>query len=436
MKFIADFHIHSSYSLATSKELQPENLEIFARIKGLKVVATGDFTHPKWTGELKEKLEPAEDGLFKLKKKYSLDAKHPLIPKDEVRFILSSEISSIYKYGDKVRKVHNLILSPDFETVAKIQAAIRKMGGNITSDGRPILGLDSRNLLEIALQANENIFFIPAHIWTPWFSALGSKSGFDSIDECYRDLSKHIHAVETGLSSDAPMNWLCSFLDRFTLLSNSDAHSPDKLGRNANIFDTDLSYTAIVKTLKKEGTGKFLGTIDMFPQEGKYHYDGHRNCGICWNPEQTFANNEICPKCGRKITVGVLNRVMKLADRKNIQEKKDHTPYHSIIPLKEILSEIVGVGPNSKKVGKQYIDLIQKLGSELGILLTLPLDQIENYGMENLATAICKMREKKIHIQEGFDGEFGKIKVFKKLSADSYQPSEKNYMKASSIAES
>ncbi len=380
------------------------------------MVGTGDFTHPGWLKELKEKLEPGEEGLFKLKKEYKKDL---TIPKashfcSEVRFLLSAEISNIYKKNSKVRKVHNVILSPDFSTAEKIQRSLLKIGGNITSDGRPILGLDSRDLLELTLEASDKTYFIPAHIWTPWFSVLGSKSGFDSIEECFEDLTPYISAVETGLSTDPPMHWMCSFLDNYTLVSNSDAHSPEKLGRNANIFNTDLSYSHIIEAIKTGNPEKFLGTIDLFPQEGKYHYDGHRKCGIRWSPLQTLRNGEICPKCGKKVTVGVMNRVAELADRENLDERPNKLPFISIIPLKEILSEIRHVGSASKAVDSEYFSIIRSFGPELNILIDLPLEQLEKGGYEILSEAIKRMRNRQVIIQEGFDGEYGKIEVFKK----------------------
>jgi len=281
MYYIADLHIHSHFSRATSKSLKPEYLDYYAGLKGIKVVGTGDFTHPGWLEELKEKTVPDGNGFLRLKKDYAIDS--PL-GNNETRFVLTAEISNIYKRGGKVRKVHNVILVNDFEEAEKINRRLVNIGGNLTSDGRPILGLDSRDLLEIVLECSENNYFIPAHIWTPWFSMLGSKSGFDSLNECFADLSGYIHTIETGLSTDPPMNWLCSFLDNVTLVSNSDAHSPDKLGRNANIFNTGLDYFSMVAALKSGDKEKFRGTIDMFPQEGKYHYDGHRKCNICWDP--------------------------------------------------------------------------------------------------------------------------------------------------------
>jgi uncharacterized protein (TIGR00375 family) len=414
MKFIADFHIHSHYSLATSKQLVPLYLDYWARLKGISVVGTGDFTHPAWIAELKEQLEPAEEGLFKIKEEFrnNKELETPYLPGREVRFLLTAEISNIYKKGGRTRKVHNVVFAPDFDTVERIQQKLTAIGGNITSDGRPILGLDSRDLLEMTLEASERIFFVPAHIWTPWFSALGSKSGFDSIAECYGDLAGHIHAVETGLSTDPPMNWMCSFLDDYTLLSNSDAHSPEKLGRNANRFDTELSYEAIIEAIKSGDPSRFHGTIDLFPQEGKYHYDGHRKCGVCWNPVETLKHGGTCPQCGKPVTVGVMNRVVQLSDREDLSQRKMRLPFKSIIPLKEMLAELEGVGPNSKKVDHTYMSLIKKGVSELELLLDVPLEEIDTLGGSVLAEAVRRMRDREIHIKEGFDGQFGIIKVF------------------------
>jgi uncharacterized protein (TIGR00375 family) len=414
MYFIGDLHIHSHYSVATSKELKPEYLDYWARIKGIKVLGTGDFTHPGWLMELKEKLELAEEGLYKLKKTFHKDIPFLLSQGDssQPRFILSAEISTIYKKYNKVRKIHNVIFSPDFESAERLQQKLKRMGFNITSDGRPILGMDSRDLLELVLNCSDKMFLVPAHIWTPWFSVLGAQSGFDSIEECYSDLSSYIYAAETGLSSDPPMNWMCSILDRYTLISNSDAHSPDKLGRNANLFNTELSYEDIIGAMKTGDPEKFQGTIDFFPQEGKYHYAGHRKCNICWDPVETLKNNGICTVCGKPVTMGVMNRVLELSDRKNIDERSNRLPFHSLIPLPEILSEIYGVGISTKQVYKAYSSLIQKAGSEFNISLTMPLEEIRIMGHDLLAEAIRRMRNREVIVTEGFDGEFGRIKVF------------------------
>jgi uncharacterized protein (TIGR00375 family) len=422
MKFVADFHIHSHYSVATSRDLKPESLDLWGRIKGIRVIGAGDFTHPEWVKELKNKLEEAEPGLFRLKDKFRRETQSHPSPEREVRFLLTAEISTIYKKSARVRKTHNIIFAPDFKTCEKIQKKITKIGGNITSDGRPILGMDSRNLLELCLEASKDIFFVPAHIWTPWFSILGDKSGFDSPTECFEDLTQYIHAVETGLSSDPPMNWLCSFLDRFTLLSNSDAHSPEKLGRNANIFNTELSYEAIVNAIKTGDPEQCLGTIDLFPQEGKYHFDGHRKCNIVWSPIETFHNKGICPKCGKTVTIGVMNRVAQVSDRDDPLERENRLPFYSLIPLKEILSEITGSGEKSKKVEQLYHKILGVEVSELELLLDTPIQEIERRGGSILVEAIRRMRNRQVHISEGFDGEFGKVLLFEEGEMELFRP--------------
>jgi len=413
MRFIADFHIHSHYSVATSSELTPERLDLWARRKGIQVVGTGDVFHPGWYEDLKEKLAPAEEGLFKLKEDYRL--KDELISPSAlkpVRFMLSGEISSIYKDKGHVRKVHNLILCSSFDAAKKIQGTLGRMG-NIRSDGRPILGIASRDLLEIALGAGDDTIFVPAHIWTPWFSVLGAKSGYDTIEECFGDLTGHIFAVETGLSSDPAMNWLCSFLDNYTLISNSDAHSPEKLGREANLFDAELSYPAIRDAMNGSGKQEFLGTIEFFPQEGKYHLDGHRKCGICWSPQETERYGGICPVCGRKVTVGVLNRVMQLADRTDPEERAHRDPFYCLTPLKNLLGEIKGVGANSKEVNRQYEHLLTRGGSEFSILLDLAYEEIGEIGDQVLEEGIKRLRNREVYIEEGYDGKFGIVKVFR-----------------------
>jgi len=383
---------------------------VWGQRKGLAVLGTGDFTHPGWAAELQQKLEPAEEGLFVLKKEYRGDR---ATVGEATRFILTAEISSIYKFADKVRKVHNLIFAPRFETVYKIQQKIENLGGNIRSDGRPILGLDSRDLLELCLEAAEDILFVPAHIWTPWFSALGSKSGFDTIAECYRDLTDYIFAVETGLSSDPPMNWMCSFLDRYTLISNSDAHSPEKLGREACLFETDLSYTGVTGAIIGGASAGFRGTVEFFPQEGKYHHDGHRKCGISWDPLTTLHHDNICPVCGKPVTVGVLNRVAQLADRKDIHERPARDPFFSLIPLKEIIAELEGVGSSSKKVEQRYSEYLHRFGSELSILMYTDLEDIQREADSELALSLQRMRERRIHAEAGCDGEYGRIKLWR-----------------------
>lgn len=411
-KLIVDLHIHSHYSRATSKQLTPEYLEYWARIKGVQVVGSGDLTHPGWLAELREKLEPAEEGLFRLKPAYrdvAATVNFPA-PDGEVRFLLTGEISNIYKKGDKVRKVHNVVCVPDFATAERIQAKLDTIG-NITSDGRPILGLDSKDLFDLCLNVSDRIMFIPAHIWTPWFSALGAKSGFDNLVECFEELTPQLAAVEMGLSTDPAMNWMCSFLDDFTLLANSDAHSPEKLGRNANLLATELSYPAIRDAIIS-GDERFLGTISFFPQEGKYHFDGHRKCGVCLDPVETLRHQGRCPQCSKPVTVGVANRVVELSDRADILQRPNRKPFRSLIPLKEILGELLGVGENSKKVAQVYQELVVKWGPELDILMELPVEVIKNEGDALLAEAIRRMRAGEVLIREGYDGEYGSIRVF------------------------
>ncbi|MBI9089445.1 MAG: UvrD-helicase domain-containing protein [Desulfobacterium sp.] len=421
MEFIADLHLHSHFSRATAKNLDLEHLYQAAQLKGVTLVGTGDFTHPGWMAELETKLVPAEPGLFKLKTSMEaqLDREIPQGCRGPVRFLLQCEISSIYKKADRVRKNHNLLYFPDLEAVKRFNGKLDRIG-NIKSDGRPILGLDAEKLLAVMLDTCGDAFLVPAHIWTPWFSMLGSKSGFDSIEECFGPLSHEIFAVETGLSSDVPMNWRVKDLDRITLISNSDAHSPMYLGRNASMFRGKLSFDGIKKALSK-GDDTFLGTIDMFPEEGKYHYDGHRKCNVCLNPEETAAMAGRCPQCGKPLTLGVLYRVQELASRPEGYDPGNRPPFRSIIPLADILSEIFDVGPKTKKVGLHYDMALERLGPELGILLKTPIRDIEASGIPLLAEAVRRMRRGEVSISPGFDGEFGKVKIF--------EPEEKRRLK-------
>ena len=414
MKFITDLHVHSKYSRATAKNLDLENLYIAAQLKGVTVVGTGDFTYPAWFEEIAEKLVAAEPGLFKLKEELArqCDARVPESCRGPVRFILVTEISNIYKKYGRTRKNHNLVFAPDMEVARNFSNRLDKIG-NIKSDGRPILGLDARDLLETLLETSTDAFLIPAHIWTPWFSVLGSKSGFDSIEECFEDLTPHIFAVETGLSSDPSMNWRVSSLDGFTLVSNSDAHSPLNLGREANLFNTELSYPAIKSALKTANPAQFLGTFEFYPEEGKYHIDGHRLCDVSFWPATTLKHDGQCPVCGKPLTLGVLYRVEELADRKGGHKPSRSAPYFSIIQLKDILSEILRVGPNSKKVNRAYQAALDKLGSEFNILQNLNTAAIEQAGISLLAEAVERMRCGEISVIPGYDGQYGRVKIFK-----------------------
>ena len=407
MKYIADLHVHSHYSMATSKYADVEGFYTWANIKGINLVGTGDFTHPGWYNELKEKLVPDDNGFYKLKETPEISDGFNLIKEDCIRFCLSSEISSIYKKNGKTRKVHSLIYSPNLDTVMKINKKLEKIG-NIGSDGRPILKLDPKILLEIIKEASPDTYLIPAHIWTPWFSLFGSRSGFDTIEECFEYMTEHIFALETGLSSDPEMNWKWSALDKYTLVSNSDAHSPQKLGREANLFDTEFSYTGMFNALKtKKG---FLGTYEFYPQEGKYHYDGHRKCNIVLHPKEVLKMDCICPVCKKQLTLGTLHRIIKLSDRKKAANPSNAVFKHQI-PLKEILSEILNVGPNTKTVNNKYSDIISKFINEFNFLFDIPIEEIKPYDSK-LSEAVSKMRNGDIAAVPGFDGEFGVIKVF------------------------
>lgn len=403
MLYYTDLHIHSKYSRATSKSCNLEELAIWAQKKGLSLISTGDFTHPAWFAEIREKLVPSDNGTFRLK---------PEIEKEigaSVKFILSVEISTIYKKWDKTRKVHHIVFVPDLQTAENFRQKLDAIG-NIKSDGRPILGLDSRNLLETVLESGENSYIIPAHIWTPWFSVLGSKSGFDSIEDCYGDLAEHIFAVETGLSSDPEMNWHVSKLDKFRLVSNSDAHSPSKLAREATVFNKEPDYYSIMHALKT-GDG-YDGTVEFFPEEGKYHEDGHRKCNICLTPEETKKLNGICPVCGKPLTIGVLYRVNELSDRHEIITPPSTAgKTYSLVPLQEILSEILQVGPSSKSVVCEYGRLIKTFGSELSILQNVPADDLTRYSTL-LGEGISRLRQGKVIKQAGYDGEYGVIRLF------------------------
>jgi len=412
MEFIADLHIHSRFSRATSKALDPEHLSLWSQKKGISVVGTGDCTHPGWLSELSEKLmEAPEEGLYLLRTdiQRTVDERVPAACRAETRFLLTGEISCIYKKEGRTRKLHHLVLMPDMDAIQRFNRRLERIG-NLASDGRPILGLDSRDLLEITLEASEKAFFIPAHIWTPWFSLFGSRSGFETIEACFEDLTPHIYALETGLSSDPPMNRRLSALDPYLLVSNSDAHSPARLGREANRFDTDLDYPHLIEALKT-GAG-FSGTIEFFPEEGKYHLDGHRNCGVRLHPGETAGLGGICPVCGRPLTVGVLSRTYELSDRSH---PKLTRPFHSLIPLPEILSEILQCGPATQKTTGVYERLLAHLGPELKILMEVPLTPIETLGGPVLAEAVRRMRSREVICQEGYDGEYGTIHLFQAM---------------------
>ena len=410
MRFFADLHIHSRFSRATSKDTSIESLWKWAQIKGISVIGTGDFTHPLWYKELNQKLDANNNNLLQLKEK-DKDISIPDSCVNEASFMLTTEVSCIYSKNGRVRKIHSLIFVPDFAVASKLSHALGKIG-NLSSDGRPILGLDAKTLLKIVLDISHETMFIPAHAWTPHFSVFGASSGFDSLEECFDELTPHIYAIETGLSSNPAMNWRLSSLDAVTLISNSDAHSPAKLGREANIFDADhdMSYEFITNAIKtRQG---FVGTVEFFPEEGKYHYDGHRSCGVNLSPEETIRQRCLCPVCGKKVTIGVMHRVKKLANREGGFKPPHALPFYSLIPLQEIIAETKGVGVSSKTVTTEYLRIIENLGNELKILMDLPLHEIERVSSPLLAEAIGRVRSGNVHIAPGYDGEYGKIKIF------------------------
>ena len=408
MKTIADLHIHSRFSMATSREGTPENLDFWARKKGISLIGTGDFTHPVWREELKERLVTEGNGLYRLRDEYVKEESRKF-PGEGTRFVVSGEISSIYKKNGKTRKVHNVILLPSLEAADAMAQSLEKIG-NIHSDGRPILGLDSHDLLEMMLDVCPEGILIPAHIWTPHFSVLGAKSGFDSVEECFEELAPYIHALETGLSSDPAMNWRISKLDRYQLVSNSDAHSPSKLGREANLLDIDCSYEGLYRAIQ---TGEGLeGTVEFFPEEGKYHFDGHRKCGVSLSPVEAERLGGICPVCGKKLTMGVDHRVEQLADRVEGFVKEDGKKYESLVPLPEVISACMGYSAASKKVQGCFEKMLQTLGTEFDILRNVPSEDIKTCAGERIAEGIENVRTGKVKRIPGYDGEYGKIQLF------------------------
>jgi len=403
MRIIADLHIHSSYSRATSPEMNLPVLERWAGYKGIGLLGTGDFTHPAHLAAITELLEESEPGLYTLS---GSKAENP------ARFMLTAEVSNIFTQGGRTRKVHSLIFAPSIEAARRINSTLEKMGGNLKSDGRPIFGFSATDLLKAVLDSSADAMLVPAHAWTPWFSLFGSKSGFDSIEECFGDLSPHIRAIETGLSSDPAMNARLSALDNITLISNSDAHSPAKLGREANILNSCLDFFEITGILKSKDTNRFTQTIEFFPEEGKYHSDGHRGCGVLFTPEQTAKAGGKCPVCGKGLTVGVTNRVSQLADRPAHIPVKSAQRFVSAVPLAEIIAESYGVGVNSARVTREYMRLVTTAGNEFSLLLDMSEDDLTQAAGREIAGAIMKVRRGEVSITPGFDGEFGKIRIF------------------------
>lgn len=401
MRIIADIHIHSRFSRATSPEMDIEGLDRWAKKKGINLLGTGDFTHPTYFSILKAKLKPLGNGLFVLKDGGS------------THFMLTAEVSNIYSQGGRVRRIHNILTAPSLEVVEGINNALKRHG-NLSADGRPIFGFSAKELVKIVLDVSPDCMIIPAHAWTPWFSIFGSNSGFDSIEECFGEYSKYIYAIETGLSSDPRMNWRLSSLDDITLISNSDAHSPSKLGRETNVFDCEMDYFEITRVIKDKDRKRFLYTVEFFPEEGKYHYDGHRGCQVLLSPKETKGFQGQCPICGKGVTIGVMHRVDDLADRPEDFIPEGAIPSRHLVPLEEIIAEALDVGVTSERVRNEYERLVKEKGSEFAILLDMPYGDIKRIAHPRVAEGIIRVREGRLHITPGYDGVYGKIRIFEK----------------------
>ncbi|OGH68647.1 MAG: hypothetical protein A3J66_01945 [Candidatus Magasanikbacteria bacterium RIFCSPHIGHO2_02_FULL_47_14] len=412
MRQILDLHTHSKYSRACSKELELPKIAATCAIRGIDIVATGDFTHPKWFAHLKEQLKESGDGIYQLNSKSSTSG-------SSTKFLIGTEVAVIKKHKDKVRRLHLLLFAPSLEVAEKCIQELQKRNINLNADGRPIIGMTAKDLLQLILEVDERMVMIPAHAWTPWFGVFGSKGGYDSLEDAFEELAPRIFAIETGLSSDPLMNWRCSWLDRICMVSCSDAHSPQKLGREANVFqftdEKEISYDEIMRILRTQDRKKFLYTVEFYPEEGKYHYDGHRECKVSFHPRETKKHKGVCPVCKRPLVIGVMNRVEELADRTEDEARTTGTqriPYKNLVPLPEILADTFHVGVGTKRVVEAYTDLITHCRSEFSLLLDTPLEKIEQYSSKQIAQAIGCVREGRIHIEPGYDGVFGVVRVF------------------------
>jgi len=415
MKFLADLHLHSKFSRATSRDMTLDAMAAWARVKGVRVLASADFTHPEWLFLTKEKLAPAGNGFFRLKAPQPPDDPQlRALPaaRDDVQFVLSTEISFIYSKQGKVRKIHLLILAPDFESVEKINARLHGLGANLRSDGRPIIGLDARTFVKLVADVSPRSVVIPSHIWTPWFSVFGANSGFDALEECFEEMTPFIFALETGLSSDPPMNWRLSALDRYALVSNSDAHSPSRIGREANAFEAELSYKGMVEAIRSKDPARFLYTVEFFPEEGKYHYDGHRKCNVVLSPRESLAQADLCPVCGKKLTIGVAHRVEELADRTDVRDAGLRVPFKNLIPLNEVIGEACGKTAECQSVWDIYFKFIREFGNEHRILTEVPIADLCRLAPEKVGQGIDRMRKGLVRIAPGHDGEYGTIRLF------------------------
>ena len=401
MRIIADFHVHSAYSRATSRDMHLKTIARWAALKGIVLIGTGDFTHPAYFEEIRTELEETGQGFLRLKEPEP----------SAVHFILTAETSHIYTQAGKGRRVHMMIFAPSLRTVEKINLHLGRIG-NVTSDGRPIFGFSAKDLVKIVLDIDPECLVVPAHAWTPWFSVFGSHSGFDSLEACFEEETPHIRAIETGLSSDPPMNWRWSALDRLSLISNSDAHSPAKIGREANIFDCPLTYGDIISAIQNKDPRRFQATIEFFPEEGKYHFDGHRNCEVVFNPGQTRAASYLCPDCGKPLVVGVMHRVETLADRPEGFKPEDALPCFHLVPLEEILADVYRTGVQSKRIRKEYLRLVERGGSEFTILLDLPEKDLAAFMEDRIVEGILRVRRGRVTVRPGYDGVYGKVDIF------------------------
>ncbi len=425
MRYIADLHIHSKFSRATSREMTLDALAYWGKIKGVSLVAAGDFTHPEWLYLCRDRLEPTGNGFFRLKEILPPQddyLKRVSLTSEDTHFILTAEISFIYSKNGKVRKIHLLVLAPDFASVDKLNHRLSGIG-NLSSDGRPILGLDAKDFVKIVADSSPRCVVIPAHIWTPWFSLFGANSGFDNLEECFEEMTPFIFALETGLSSDPAMNWRLPQLDRYALISNSDAHSPSKLGREANAFMTDFSYTGLVRAIKHKDPESFLYTIELFPEEGKYHMDGHRRCKVIFSPQETVRNNYLCPQCQRRLTIGVKHRVTELAQRDPMDTPPDRIPYKNLIPLNEVIGQAFEKNAACQSVWDAYFGLIHEFGDEFTILMETPTEELSRRAPERIARGIERMRNGQVRIVPGYDGAFGVVDLFSEIecAADNSQ---------------
>ena len=401
MRIIADFHLHSAFSRATSREMHLPEIARWGRLKGLSLLGTGDFTHPAYFQEIRTQLEETGKGLLRLKGGKA----------DDPLFILTAETSHIFTQGGKGRRVHMMIFAPGMAAAEKINLRLGALG-NVKSDGRPIFGFSAKDLVKVVLDIEPACLLVPAHVWTPWFSVFGSQSGFGSLEECFEEETAHIFAIETGLSSDPAMNWRWSALDNLTLISNSDAHSPTKIGREANIFETEFSYPAIIGAIKRKDPACFPATIEFFPEEGKYHYDGHRSCRVCFSPGQSRERNDCCPVCGKKIVIGVLHRVEELADRPPGFRPPGAISAIHLVPLEEIIAAGYGLGPGSKRVRREYLNLLERGGAELEILLDKSAAELTSFMDSRLVEGILRVRQGLVTVHPGYDGVYGRVNLF------------------------